>query len=241
MYIYFTILSSEELFFLVYDYLAIASFKASVYSKIMSLVEKLKHVFENLKVEFSSLDEKLYNWKYAQYESDRTINGENAKQEMNTSGYLRFFTSSVATALALGTLYYGRKKKLTRRDLLVSLGLITFSAGLASHFHNYRKIFEAMYKKNSGHVLRDQELTEVKEAGRSGRYSHAIAVTGLGISTGAAVTVNRRVFMVSLPAIPLFFGFYYVNMHKGYNAAYAASIDYVTGERRSFTGTHHNP
>lgn len=195
-----------------------------------------KSILEKLSKLDREISEELYNKFYEGFERDKENKGDIAKTMRNAGKYGRCVTGLVA-------LVYGakfgkdivKKKKMTKREFIVKLGLTTALAGLTVHMHNIKNIFEKMYRKNIGKTLTEEEIEATKAQGKTGRYAHAAAITAITAGFVSDSAMSRRKFLTRTPFFIFLPAFYYLNMHKGYGALYDSAVDYTTGERKEFT------
>jgi len=90
-----------------------------------------------------------------------------------------------------------------------------------------------MYKKNSGEMLKDSEVADIRKAGKIGKSLHLCAATGVLGAFGAMTYVSGDPILLQLSVAMPFW--YYFCIHKGYEALYSSAMDYTLGEKKNFS------
>jgi hypothetical protein len=180
--------------------------------------------------ELKSLGERLYDDFYTGFEIDREKNGKLSKMMSKLGKYVRYVCGAGAVGLGSYLTYKLTNGDVSLGEFIFEGGLTAATTGLTVHMHDVKKIFEAMYKKNTGENLDEEEIAEVKRAGKVGRYAHFGAATAMLGSCGALM-VSNPLFLIVAPILPFW---YYYTINKGYGALYSSAVDYTVGERRQF-------
>ena len=168
------------------------------------------------------LEERLYNEFYEKFEKDREINGVFSKKLSKLGDYVKYPCGALALGLASYVSYKMFNDDITARDSALFGGLSFVGAGLGVHMYDVNKIFEKMNKKNNGQILNEKEISDVKTAGKIGRYAHLGSAT---IFSGVIGTLmfSEPSFLIVAPILPFW---YHLTINKGYGALYSAAVDY---------------
>ena len=182
-----------------------------------------------MKPTLKSLEERFYDEFYERFEMDRERN--EVSRKMSALGrYVRYVCGVSAAGCGSFLAYKLTKGHASLEQFIFYAGITAASSGLTIHMHEAKKIFESMYRKNAGEMLNEEEITQVKRAGKMGRAAHLGAATAMVLSLGALIP-TQPLMLIVLPILPFW---YHYTINKGYGALYSSAVDYTIGIKRNF-------
>ena len=186
-------------------------------------------------MESKSLEEELYDAYYEQCEKDKG-KGEHSKKMIGLGKYVSYGFGAVALGLGCLT-YIFPDKNLDLESTIFGSGFTLSAAGIMVAHYEMKKIFEAMYRKNTGGHLNEKEIAEVKRAGKVGKYAYFSLYPAVLASVGVLMSAEPIFILASIPLFK-----HYEMFYKGVACAmFSASVDYIAAERRQLANPMVNP
>jgi hypothetical protein len=175
-----------------------------------------------------SLEERLYAENYSRFEKDKKENGVYAERQSRFRKTMSYFFGGTALFFGASGIYDFVQENTLNRDMLNYSTAAVTATCFAMEAYNAMQIFQAMYKKNTGGTLTEEEKEKIK---RTNTLRKNTFYAGSAIMVGSILgTIPPSCALFALPI--LIFGGYIVL--KTDRSGYRAAVDYITDTKRTF-------